>query len=149
VVTAQQVLDGFRDRQRDAGVTIDVGTVVTGFPARCVALDHAAIAWAHATGLPAPATPNGLAGQLLVSTTGIAYATSPVPYVWWRRWEDLALGLQAARRWGVRYRTMDVYASDRVAPFEGRAFALAPAAGRALMDLAVQHGAVAAAPPRR
>lgn len=142
VTAAQALLDAFAARQEAAGAAVDVGTVLTVLPARCLALDHAAIAWAHASGLPSPASPDGLAAELIVTTTGLAYRTVPVPYVWWRPWDGLLLSVQAVRRWRFRYQLTSVFATDRMAPFEGRVFELSSGAARALMGQAVEHGAV-------
>jgi hypothetical protein len=146
--TPQQRLDGFAERAAGAGTAVDVGTVLTVFPARCAPLDHAAIAWAHASGIPAPATPERLGAELTVTTVGLAYATYPVPYVWWRAWDGVLCSLGFVGRPQWRQRTTSVFVSDRVAPFEGRAFELPIGAAKAFMDYAVQRGAVAAAPPK-
>ena len=138
-------LQVFAQRSAAAGAAITVGQPLSVFPARCVALDHAALAWAHASGVPAPANPSTLGAELIVTSTGLAYMTVPVPYVWWRRWEDVwcSAAVVGRPRWGQR--TTSVFVSDRVPPFEGRAFELPRAASGAFMDLAVQRGAV---PPR-
>ena len=143
LAAAQQRLQVFAQRSSDAGRPLAVGQPLTVFPARCVPLDHAAIAWAHATGVPAPTSPMNLGAELIVTTEGLAYMTVPVPYVWWRRWEDVSCRMAAVGRprWGQR--TTTVFVADRVPPFEGRAFELPRAASKALMDLAVQRGAVA------
>ena len=141
-VAAQQRLDGFAQRAVAAGTPIAPGQALSAFPARCLPLDHAAIAWAHATGVPAPATPTGLGAELVVTTEGIAYMTFPVPYVWWRRWPDVQCSRAAIgrRRWWQD--SAPLFVVDRVPPFEGRAFDIPLAAANAFMDLAVQRGAV-------
>jgi hypothetical protein len=140
--TAQQRLDAYRQREANAGTTITVGRVLITFPAQCTPLDHAAIAWAHASGVPTPPNPATLAAELVVTDTGLAYATFPVPYVWWRGWADVLCNMAAVGRprWGQR--TLTVFVADRVPPFEGRAFELPRAAAKAFMDYAVQQGAV-------
>jgi len=125
-----------------------VGDVLTVFRARCTPLDHAAIAWAHTSGIPAPPTPERLGAELVVTTSGLAYTTYPVPYVWWRRWQDVQCSLAFVGRPRWRQGTTSVFVSDRVEPFEGRAFELPVGAAKAFMDFAVQRGAVAPQPPR-
>jgi len=139
---AQQRLDRFVQRAAAGGTTIAVGNVLTVFPAQCVPLDHASIAWAHASGIPAPPSPATLGAELVVTTAGLAYTTFPVPYVWWRAWTDVLCGMAAVGRprWGGK--TVSVFVSDRVPPFEGRAFELPRGAAKAFMDVAVQRGAV-------
>jgi hypothetical protein len=139
---AQQRLDVFAQRAADAGTTIAVGNVVTVLPARCVPLDHAAIAWAHTSGVPAPPNPATLGAELVATTAGLAYATLPVPYVWWRAWDDVVCSLAFVGRPQWRQQTTSVFVADRVAPFEGRAFELPIGAAKALMDYAVERGAV-------
>jgi hypothetical protein len=138
----QQRLDAFAQRMAAAGTTLEVGAVVTVFPARCVPLDHAALAWAHASGAPAPPNPATLGAELAVTTAGLAYATFPVPYVWWRPWDDVwcSMAVVGRPRWGQR--TVSVFVADRVPPFEGRGFELPRGAAKAFMDFAVQRGAV-------
>lgn len=135
-------LDAFARRMTDAGTPLEVGDLLIVFPARCVPLDHAAIAWAHASGLPTPPNPATLGAELAVTTAGLAYATFPVPYVWWRPWDDVLCSMAAVGRprWGQR--TVSVFVADRVPPFEGRGFELPRGAAKALMDLAVQRDAV-------
>ena len=142
LAAATQRLAVFAQRSTDAGTPIAVGQPLTVFPARCVPLDHAAIAWAHAAGVPAPPNPATLGAELLVTTEGLAYSTFPVPYVWWRRWDDVVCSpaVVGRPRWGQK--TTSVFVADRVPPFEGRGFELPRAASSALMDLAVQRGAV-------
>ena len=139
---APQRLDAFRRREEAAGTTIAVGEVLVEFPAQCIPLDHAAIAWAHATGVPAPPNPAALAAELVVTSTGLAYTTVPVPYVWWRVWGDVlcSMAVVGRPRWGQR--TLSVFVADRVPPFEGRAFELPRGAANAFMEYAVQRGAV-------
>jgi hypothetical protein len=139
---AQQRLGAFAQRAAAAGTTIAVGEVLTVFPAQCVPLDHAAIAWAHASGVPAPPNPAMIGAEVVVTTTGLAYTTFPVPYVWWRGWDDVLCSIAAVGRprWGQR--TVSVFVSDRVPPFEGRAFELPRGAANAFMDFAVQRNAV-------
>ena len=144
----QQRLDGFVLRAAGAGTPVDVGTVLTVFPARCVPLDHAAIAWAHASGIASPPTPERLGTELIVTTVGLAYATFPVPYVWWRPWAGVVCSRAFVGRPQWRQRTTSVYVSDRVDPFEGRGFELPIGAAKAFMDYAVQQGAVAPAAPQ-
>lgn len=144
---AQRRLDTLASGAQPGGVGPAVGRVLVVLPARCVPLDHAAIAWAHASGLPAPTDPAALGTELAVTTTGLAYLTSPVPYVWWRRWEDVRCrrAVVGRRRW--RQRTVSVFVADRAAPFEGRAVELPAGAATALMDAAVERGAVDAPLP--
>jgi hypothetical protein len=139
---AQQRLEVFVRRAAGTGTTIAVGDVLTVFPARCDPLDHAAIAWAHASGVPAPPNPARLGAELVVTTTGLAYTTFPVPYVWWRGWDDVLCSMAAVGRprWGQR--TVSVFVADHVPPFEGRAFELPRGAAKAFMDFAVQRGAI-------
>ena len=144
----QQRLDGFVQRTVGAGAPVDVGTVLTVLPARCVPLDHAAIAWAHASGIPAPPTPERLGAELIVTTVGLAYATFPVPYVWWRAWGGVVCNRAFVGRPQWRQRTTSVFVADRVTPFEGRAFELPIGAAKAFMEYAVQQGAVPPAPPQ-
>jgi hypothetical protein len=145
---ARQRLDGFVQRGGGGGTPATVGEVLIVFPARCPPLDHAAIAWAHASGVPSPPTPERLGAELVVTTTGLAYTTSPVPYVWWRGWGDVLCSLAFVGRPRWRQGTTSVFVTDRVTPFEGRAFELPVGAAKALMDYAVQRGAVARpAPP--
>ena len=139
---AQQRLDEFVQRAAAAGTTVSVGEVLTVFPAQCVPLDHAAIAWAHASGVPAPPSPATLGAELVVTSTGLAYATFPVPYVWWRGWDDVLCSTAAVGRPRLGQRTVSVFVADRVAPFEGRAFELPRGAAKAFMDFAVQRNAV-------
>ena len=139
---AQQRLDVFAQRTADAGTPIAVGRALVALPARAGALDHAAIAWAHASGVPAPANPTNLGAELVLTTTGIAYATFPVAYVWWRRWDDIWCTRAVVGRPRWRSGSESVVVADRVPPFEGRAFDLPIAAAGAFMDLAVQHGAL-------
>jgi hypothetical protein len=143
---AQQRLDVFAQRAADAGTTVAVGDVVIVFPTRCLPLDHAAIAWAHESGVPAPTNPSTMGAELVVTTAGVAYATFPVPYVWWRAWENVlcSLAFVGRPRWGQR--TTSVFVSDRVPPFEGTAFELGVGAAKAFMDFAVQRGAVRSRP---
>ena len=140
---AQQRLDGFVARAAAAGTAVTVGDVLTVFPAQSVPLDHAAIAWAHASGVPAPPNPAALGAELVVTAEGLAYTTFPVPYVWWRGWGEILCSMAAVGRprWGQR--TVSVFVADRVPPFEGRAFELPRGAAKAFMDVAVQRGAVA------
>ena len=142
LAAAQQRLDGFVQRAAAGGTSVSVGEVLTVFPAQCVALDHAAIAWAPASGVPAPPSPETLGAELIATSTGVAYATFPVPYVWWRGWDDVLCSVAAVGRprWGQR--TVSVFVADRVPPFEGRAFELPRGAAKALMDFAVQRNAV-------
>jgi hypothetical protein len=139
---AQRRLDEFVRRAADAGTSIDIGQALTVFPAQCIPLDHAAIAWAHASGVPAPPNPAALGAELVVTTTGLAYTTNPVPYVWWRGWEGVLCSLAVVGRPRWRPQTTSVFVADRVPPFEGRAFELPTGAARAFMDVAVQRGAV-------
>jgi len=142
LVGAQQRLDAFVQRAATAGMTIAVGEVLAVFPAQCVPLDHAALAWAHASGVPAPPNPATLGAEMVVTTAGLGYTTFPVPYVWWRTWHDVVCSMAAVGRprWGQR--TVSVFVADRVPPFEGRAFELPRGAAKAFMDVAVQQGAV-------
>ena len=142
LAAAAQRLQAFAQHSADAGTPIAVGQPLTVFPARCVPLDHAALAWAHASGVPAPPNPMNLSAELIVTTEGLAYMTFPVPYVWWRRWPDVLCNPAAVGRprWGQK--TTTVFVADRVPPFEGRAFELPRGAAKALMDLAVKRGAV-------
>jgi|SRR6478752_5822353 len=144
---AQQRLDVFVQRAAGAGTPVTVGNVLTVFPARCTPLDHAAIAWAHASGVPAPPTPERLGAELVMTTTGVAYTTFPVPYVWWRGWQDVLCRLAFVGRPRWRQQTTSVFVSDRVPPFEGRAFELPVGAAKAFMDYAVQRNAVSPQPP--
>ena len=139
---AQQRLDAFAARGAATGTTVAVGDVAMVFPAQSVPLDHAAIAWAHASGVPAPPNPATLAAEMVVTDTGLAYTTFPVPYVWWRAWGDVVCSMAAVGRprWGQR--TVSVFVADRVPPFEGRAFELPRGAAKAFMDFAVQRAAV-------
>jgi hypothetical protein len=141
---ARQRLGAFAQRTAAAGTPIAVGEVLIVFPARCVPLDHAAMAWAHMSGIPAPPDPSTLGAELVVTTAGLAYTTYPVPYVWWRGWADVLCSTAAVGRprWGQR--TVSVFVADRVPPFEGRAFELPRGAAKAFMDHALQRGAVAA-----
>jgi hypothetical protein len=82
-----QRLQAFAQRSAAAGTPISVGQPLTVFPAQCVPLDHAAIAWAHASGIPAPPNHRNLGAELIVTTEGLGYMTFPVPYVSWRRWQ--------------------------------------------------------------
>jgi hypothetical protein len=143
---ARQRLDAFARRRAAEGAAVAVGAALIAFPAQCPPLDHAAIAWAHESGLPAP-SPTRLGAELVVTTTGLAYATFPVPYVWWRAWTDVVCTMATVGRprWGQR--TQTVFVADRVAPFEGRGFELPRAAAKALMDEAVRHDAVATHTP--
>ena len=140
---AQQRLAAFVQREAATGSAIAVGDVLTVFPAQCVPLDHAAIAWAHASGIPSPPSPATLGAEVVVTTEGLAYATFPVPYVWWRPWGSVLCSMAAVGRprWGQR--TVSVFVADRVPPFEGRAFALPRGPANAFMDYAVQRNAVA------
>jgi hypothetical protein len=140
---AQRRLDEFVQRAAVAGTTITVGHVLTVFPAECIPLDHAAIAWAHASDVPAPPNPASLGAELVVTTAGLAYTTFPVPYVWWRGWDEVLCGVAVVGRPRWRPQTTSVFVADRVPPFEGRAFDLPTGAARAFMDIAVQRGAVA------
>jgi len=142
LAAAAQRLQAFVQRSAGAGAPVSVGQPLTVFPAQCLPLDHAAIAWAHASGVPAPPSPVNLGAEVIVTTDGLAYMTFPVPYVWWRRWEDVLCNPAAVGRprWGQK--TTTVFVADRVPPFEGRAFELPRAAATALMELAVQRGAV-------
>jgi hypothetical protein len=142
LAAAGQRLQVFAQRSAEAGTPITVGQPLSVFPARCVPLDHAAIAWAHASGVPAPPSPMNLGAELLVTSEGLAYMTFPVPYVWWRRWGDVVCSPAAVGRprWGQK--TTSVFVADRVPPFEGRALEFPRAASKAFMDLAVQRGAV-------
>jgi len=139
---AQQRLDAFAQRAAPAGAPVAVGAVLTVFPAQCVPLDHAAIAWAHASGVPVPPNPATLGAEMVVTSTGLAYATFQVPYVWWRGWDDVQCSMTAVGRPVWRQRTVTVFVTDRVPPFEGRAFTLLRGAAKALMDFAVQRNAV-------
>src|SRR5262245_45143825 len=114
---ARQRLDAFVQRVAADGVSIAVGEVATVFPARCVPLDHAALAWANESGVPAPPNPATLGAELVVTTSGLAYATFPVPYVWWRGWAEVRCSMAAVGRprWGQR--TVSVFVADRVPPF--------------------------------
>ena len=145
LAVAQQRLDEFVARAAAGGTTVAVGTVLTVFPAQSVPLDHAAIAWAHASGVPSPPSPATLGAEVVVTDAGLAYTTFPVPYVWWRGWGDVVCSMAAVGRprWGQR--TVSVFLADRVPPFEGRAFEFPRGAAKAFMDFAVQRGAV---PPR-
>jgi hypothetical protein len=144
---AQQRLNAFVQRSAAGGTPVSVGDVLTVFPAQCVPLDHAAIAWAHAAGVPSPPSPATLGAELIVTSTGLAYATSPVPYVWWRGWRDVLCSTAAVGRprWGQR--TVSVFVADRVEPFEGRAFEFPRGAAKAFMDFAVEQGAVSPRAP--
>ena len=146
LAAAQQRLQALAHRPADAGGPIAVGQPLTVLPARCIPLDHAAIAWAHASGVPAPPSARNLGAELVVTTEGLAYMTFPVPYVWWRPWANVTctLAVVGRPRWGQR--TASVFVADRVPPFEGRAFELPRAAANALMDAAVQRGAVTPRP---
>ena len=139
---AQQRLHAFVQRAATGGTPVTVGEVLTVFPAQSVPLDHAAIAWAHAAGVPSPPSPATLGAELIVTSTGLAYATFPVPYVWWRGWGDVTCSMAAVGRprWGQR--TVSVFVADRVVPFEGRAFELPRGAAKAFMDFAMQQGSV-------
>src|SRR5262245_397882 len=140
---AQQRLDAFVQRAAAGGTPVGVGNVLSVFPAHCTPLDHAAIAWAHSSGVPAPPTPERLGAELVMTTAGVAYSTFPVPYVWWRGWQDVLCSLAFVGRPRWRQGTTFVFVSDRVAPFEGRAFELPVGAAKAFMDFAMQRGAVA------
>ena len=96
----------------------------------------------HASGVPAPPNPTNLGAELVFTNTGVAYTTFPVPYVWWRRWEDILCTRAAVGRPRWRAGTASVFVTDRVSPFEGRAFELPIGAANTFMDLAVQHGAL-------
>ena len=139
---AQQRLAGFAQRAAATGAPVTVGDVLTVFPAQSLPLDHAAIAWAHASGVPAPPSPATLGAELVVTTAGLAYTTYPVPYVWWRGWEDVqcSMAVVGRPRWGQR--TVSIFVADRVPPFEGRGFELPRGAAKAFMDYALQRGAV-------
>lgn len=144
---AEQRLQAFSERCAAAGAPIDVGRALTVFPARSAPLDHAAIAWADAAGIPSPPNPTYLGAELVVTSAGLAYSTIPVPYVWWRRWSDVLCSPATVGRPRWRQQSESVFVVDRVAPFEGRAFELPIAAFKAFMDLAVQQGAVGTRPP--
>src|SRR4051794_12385137 len=139
---AQQRLDAYVQRAAAMGTTVVVGEAVTVFRAQCIPLDHAAIAWAHASGVAAPSSPATLGAEMVVTTAGVAYATFPVPYVWWRGWGDVLCSMAAVGRPRLGQRTVTVFVADRVPPFEGRAFELPRGAAKAFMDFAVQRNAV-------
>ena len=142
LAAAQERLRAFAQRSAEAGTPIDPGQPLTVFPARCPPLDHAAIAWAHASGVPTPPSAMTLGAELITTSRGLAYMTLPVPYVWWRRWEDVSCSLAFVGRPHWRQESTSVFVADRVPPFEGRAFELPIAAAKALMDFAVQRDAV-------